>query len=100
MREIVTAIFYVLRGGIVWSLLPKDFPPGPKAYRWFARFHDDGTWERIEHHLGDARPQTCWPRSKPEVAPGTGQVAKRGSRPYGAERPGVYDGDSSQEAGV
>ena len=44
MREIVNAIFYVLRGGIAWSLLPKDFPPWPTVYRWFARFRDDGTW--------------------------------------------------------
>jgi transposase len=51
MREIVNAIFYVLRGGIAWSLLPKDFPPWPTVYRWFARFRDDGTWERINHHL-------------------------------------------------
>ena len=51
VREIVNAIFYVLRGGIAWSLLPKDFPPWPTAYRWFARFRDDGTWERINHHL-------------------------------------------------
>ena len=51
MREIVNAIFYVLRGGIAWSLLPKDFPPWATAYRWFARFRDDGTWERINHHL-------------------------------------------------
>lgn len=51
MREIVNAIFYVLRGGIAWSLLPKDFPPWSTAYRWFARFRDDGTWERINHHL-------------------------------------------------
>jgi len=21
------------------------------AYRWFARFRDDATWERINHHL-------------------------------------------------
>jgi transposase len=27
MREIVNAIFYALRGGIAWSLLPKDFQP-------------------------------------------------------------------------
>ncbi|WP_366925308.1 transposase [Acidiphilium sp. 20-67-58] len=33
MREIVNAIFYVLRGGIAWSLLPKDFPSWPTAYR-------------------------------------------------------------------
>jgi hypothetical protein len=26
-REIVDAIFYVLRGGIAWRLLPTDFPP-------------------------------------------------------------------------
>ncbi len=32
MREIVNAIFYVLRGGIAWSLLPKDFPPCPTVY--------------------------------------------------------------------
>ncbi len=23
----------------------------PTVYRWFARFRDDGTWERINHHL-------------------------------------------------
>ena len=51
MREIVNAIFYVLRGGVAWSLLPKDFPPWPTVYRWFARFRDDGTWERINHYL-------------------------------------------------
>lgn len=51
MREIVNAIFYVLRGGIAWSLLPKCFPPWPTAYRWFARFRDDGTWEAINHYL-------------------------------------------------
>jgi len=33
MREVVNAIFYVLRGGIAWSLLPKDFPPASTAYR-------------------------------------------------------------------
>ncbi len=51
MREIVNAIFYILRGGIAWSLLPKDFPPSSTAYRWFARFRDEGTWETINHHL-------------------------------------------------
>jgi putative transposase len=51
MREIINAIFYVLRGGIAWHLLPKDFPPWPTVYRWFARFRDDGTWEAINHRL-------------------------------------------------
>ena len=42
MREIVNAICYVLRGGITWRILPKDFPPWRTVYRWFARFRDDG----------------------------------------------------------
>ena len=51
MREIVNGVFYALRGGCAWSLLPKCFPPWPTVYRWFARFRDDGTWETINHHL-------------------------------------------------
>ena len=51
MREIVNAIFYVLRGGISWRLLPDSFPPWQTVYGWFARFRDDGTWEAINHRL-------------------------------------------------
>jgi putative transposase len=29
------AILYVLRGGIVWRMLPKDFPPVSTVQRWF-----------------------------------------------------------------
>jgi putative transposase len=36
-REIMNAIFYVLRGGIAWRLPPNDFPPWQTVYRWFAR---------------------------------------------------------------
>jgi putative transposase len=51
MRCIVEAIFYVLRSGCAWEMLPEDFPPPSTVYRWFARFRDDGTWETINHHL-------------------------------------------------
>ena len=30
MREVVHAIFYMLRGGCQWRLLPTDFPPPPR----------------------------------------------------------------------
>jgi transposase len=29
MREVVNAIFYVLRAGCTWRLLPDSFPPWP-----------------------------------------------------------------------
>jgi putative transposase len=49
MREIINAIFYVLRGGIPWRMLPKDFPPWETVYRWFAILRDQGIWESINH---------------------------------------------------
>ncbi len=32
-------------------MLPDGFPPFLTVYRWFARFRDDGTWERINRCL-------------------------------------------------
>jgi putative transposase len=51
MRELINAIFFVLRGGVPWRMLPEHFPPHQTAYRWFLRFRDDGTWRNINHHL-------------------------------------------------
>ena len=51
MREVMNAIFFVLPGGCPWRMLPEHFPPHQTAYRWFIRFRDDGTWERLNHHL-------------------------------------------------
>jgi transposase len=44
MREILNAIFYALRSGCPWRLLPEHFPPHQTTYRWFVRFRDDGLW--------------------------------------------------------
>ena len=51
MREIVNAIFYALRGGIPWRMLPESFPPPSTVYRWFATWRDSGVWQSINHHL-------------------------------------------------
>src|SRR4051794_23520655 len=50
-REIINGIFYVLRGGIPWRLMPTDLPPWPTVYRWFAAWRDDGLFETINHAL-------------------------------------------------
>ena len=60
MRRIVEAIFYVLRGGIGWEMLPDGFPPHSTVYRWFARFRDDGIWETINRHLVSLKRYTAW----------------------------------------
>ena len=51
MREIMNAIFYVLRAGCAWRLLPKCFPPATTVYGWFLRFRHQGLFETINHHL-------------------------------------------------
>jgi putative transposase len=51
MREIINAIFDVLRGGITWRMLPPCFPPHQTVYAWFATLRDGGVWQTINHHL-------------------------------------------------
>src|ERR687895_1091733 len=51
MREVFNAIFYLLRGGIPWRLLPHDFPPWKTVYHYFRLWRIDGTWERLHEAL-------------------------------------------------
>jgi putative transposase len=51
MREVVNAILYVLRNGIIWRALPHDFPPWPTVYHYFRQWRLDGTWEAIHAAL-------------------------------------------------
>ena len=46
-RELLDAIFYVVRGGCAWRLLPHDFPPWQTAYHYFRAWRIDGSWEKI-----------------------------------------------------
>jgi putative transposase len=50
-REIINAIFYIVRGGCAWRLLPHDFPPWKTVYHYFRFWRLDGTWERMHSAL-------------------------------------------------
>ena len=54
MREIVNAIFYVLKTGCQWRMLPHDFPPHGTVYHYFNEWRKDGTWERLNAALRGA----------------------------------------------
>jgi putative transposase len=45
MRTIINGIFYVLRAGCPWRMLPKCFPPMTTVYGWFLRFRREGLFE-------------------------------------------------------
>src|SRR5215213_6674921 len=51
VREILNAIFYVVRGGCAWRLLPQEFPPWKTVYHYFRLWRLDGTWERLHAAL-------------------------------------------------
>jgi putative transposase len=51
LREILNAIFYIVRSGCAWRLLPHDFPPWKTVYHYFRIWRVDRTWERMHAAL-------------------------------------------------
>jgi putative transposase len=51
IREVVNAIFYLLRTGCAWRLLPHDFPPPGTVYDYFRAWTKNGTLWRIHDTL-------------------------------------------------
>ena len=47
MREVLNAILYLNRSGCQWNMLPNDLPAKSTVYDYFARWRDDGTWQRL-----------------------------------------------------
>ncbi len=47
MREVLNGILYLNRSGCQWDMLPHEFPPKSTVYEYFARWRDDGTWQRL-----------------------------------------------------
>ena len=50
-REVVNAVFYVLKSGCGWRMLPHDFPPHQTIYEFFSAWQKDGTWQKIHDAL-------------------------------------------------
>src|SRR5437016_3853552 len=51
MRDVVDAIFYILRTGCQWRYLPKDFPPKSTTWRYFDEWRHNGTLDAIHDLL-------------------------------------------------
>jgi putative transposase len=51
MRDVVDAIFYILRTGCQWRYLPGDLPPKSTAWRYFDRWRRDGILDTIHDLL-------------------------------------------------
>jgi putative transposase len=51
LRDVVDAIFYLLRTGCQWRYLPKDFPPKSTVWRYFDEWRHNGTLDIIHDLL-------------------------------------------------
>ena len=54
MREVVNAIFYLVRSGCAWRALPHDFPSWSTVWTYFRNWRLTGMWERIHTALREA----------------------------------------------
>ena len=68
MREVVNAIFYALRCGCPWRMLPAGFPPPSTVYRWFCAWRDGGLWESLNHALVMADRERAGREASPSAA--------------------------------
>jgi putative transposase len=50
-REMLNAIFYILRTGCQWRNLPNDLPPYGAVWMQFCRWRNDGTLDKIHEAL-------------------------------------------------
>jgi len=51
IRQVLDAIFYILRAGCAWRMLPHEFPPWQTVYYYFAQWRENGVFEQINDAL-------------------------------------------------
>jgi putative transposase len=84
-REILNAIFYLLRSGCAWRMLPHDFPSYKIVSHYFYAWRDDGTWQKVHDAL----------RGKVRVAAGRAEQPSAAS----VDRQSVKTADQGGERG-
>ena len=89
LREVINGIFYQLRTGCQWRLLPHDFPPEGTVRRYFHYFKRTKQWETINDPLRRAVRVQAGRDPEPSLAIVDSQTTK-GTR---------YSGESGYDAG-
>jgi putative transposase len=68
LRRIVDAIFYLLRTGAQWRMLPHEYPPRCAVFYHYAQWREDDTWEHVTQALRESYRRTIGRAPQPTAA--------------------------------
>jgi putative transposase len=68
LRLILDGIFYLVRSGCAWRMLPQEYPPWSTVHDYYRRWRRDGTWERIHAQIREQVRQAMGREATPSGA--------------------------------
>ena len=67
LREVVNALFFILRTGLQWRNLPRNFPKWTIVYYYFRHWQKDGTIEILNMYLVELERQAWDKEATPSI---------------------------------
>lgn len=80
LRSVLDAIFYLLRTGCQWRLLPREYPPWSTVHHYFRLWRRTGVWTLLHRAVYEAARAAAGRRSCPSVVIMDGQSVKTTER--------------------
>lgn len=67
LRQVVNALFYLIKTGCQWRMLPKDYPPWQVVYYYFKRWNEPDIIENIQQLLVEEKRKASGRSEQPSL---------------------------------